>query len=62
MCIDESLAYSVIGCALRVHSNLDPSLLESVHQKALLIELNNAESLRIGREIHRIVNSYYSKH
>ena len=38
----EELAYTIIGCALKVHTKLGPGLLESVYQKALMIELDNA--------------------
>ena len=38
----QALAYEIIGCAMRVHQVLGPGLLESVYQKALLIELDNA--------------------
>lgn len=35
----DTLAYKVIGCAMKVHSKLGHGLLESVYKKALLIEL-----------------------
>ena len=31
----------IIGCAIEVHRNLGPGLLESVYEKALIIELQN---------------------
>ncbi len=37
----DELAYTIIGCALKVHAKLGPGLLESVYQKALMIELDN---------------------
>jgi GxxExxY protein len=45
----EELAYTIIGCALKVHTKLGPGLLESVYQKALMIELDN-ECLQIEEE------------
>lgn len=36
---NEQLSYKVIGCALEVHKNLGPGLLESVYEKALMHEL-----------------------
>ena len=32
----------IIGCAIEVHRNLGPGLLESVYEKALAIELNSS--------------------
>ncbi len=36
------ISEKIIGCAIEVHKNLDPGLLESVYEKALAIELNCA--------------------
>ena len=40
--METDLAYTVIGCAMNVYQKLGPGLLESVYQKALMIELDNA--------------------
>ena len=37
--MDKSLSFEVIGCAMRVHHNLGPGLLESIYEKAMMIEL-----------------------
>lgn len=39
--MDNDLAYTIIGCAMKVYQKLGPGLLESVYQKALMIELDN---------------------
>ncbi len=43
----KTLAYRTIGCAMKVYSKLGPGLLESVYQKAMLIELEKQD---IGAE------------
>ena len=62
--MDTNLAYTIIGCAMNVYQKLGPSLLESVYQKALMIELDNACLLCekevpinvVYNSIHRIKN------
>lgn len=48
--MDKELIYTIIGCVLKVHSKLGPGLLESVYQKALMIELDN-ECLSAEEEV-----------
>ncbi len=48
--MDEDLTYTIIGCALRVHAQLGPGLLESIYQKAMMIELDS-KSLLIEEEV-----------
>lgn len=38
----EELAYTVIRCAMDVYRKLGAGLLESVYQRALMIEIDNA--------------------
>ena len=38
----EELAYTVIGCAMDVYQKLGAGLLESVYQRALMIEIDKA--------------------
>lgn len=38
---DSELAYEIIGSAMDVYRKLGPGLLESVYQKAMMIELDN---------------------
>lgn len=37
-----SITEKIIGCAIEVHKNLGPGLLESIYEKALCIELKNS--------------------
>lgn len=39
---EDQLSYKIIGCAYDVFKKLGPGFLESVYEKALLIELKNA--------------------
>ena len=39
----EPLTNKIIGCAIEVHRELGPGLLESVYQECLVLELQNAE-------------------
>jgi len=48
--MEKDLTYTIIGCALKAHAKLGPGLLESVYQKAMMIELDN-ECLSAEEEI-----------
>ena len=37
----DDLTYKIIGCAIEVHKQLGPGLLESVYEKCLILELNS---------------------
>lgn len=46
----DSLSYAVIGCAMEVYKTLGPGLLESVYEKALLLELR-AEGFNVKSQV-----------
>lgn len=48
--MDDGISYKVVGCAMRVYQKLGPGLLESVYQKAMLVELDN-ECLLFDSEV-----------
>ena len=37
----DTLSKAIIGCAIEVHKNLGPGLLESAYEECLVFELNN---------------------
>ena len=48
----EPLTKRIIGCAIEVHRNLGPGLLESVYQDCLLVELADANlKVESGRPV-----------
>ncbi|MDF1612028.1 GxxExxY protein [Stygiobacter electus] len=46
-----SLAYKIVGCAIEVHKNLGPGLLESVYELCLIDELKN-NGLKVESQIY----------
>ena len=46
----DNLSYAVIGCAMEVYKTLGPGLLESVYEKALLLELR-AEGFNVKSQV-----------
>ena len=44
------LAYQIIGCAIEVHKELGPGLLESVYEECLYEELKN-QGLKVKRQV-----------
>ncbi len=45
------VSYKIVGCAIEVHKNLGPGLLESVYHSCLIEELRN-NSLNVQSQIH----------
>ena len=45
------LAYSIVGCAIEVHKNIGPGLLESVYKLCLMDELKSHQ-LPVSSEIY----------
>ncbi len=48
--IDDELTYRIIGCAMKVHATLGNGFQEVIYQRALAIEMRNAE-LQFQREL-----------
>lgn len=46
----ETLSHQIIGCAIKVHRNLGPGLLESIYEHALMYELALA-GIRAERQV-----------
>lgn len=47
--IENDLSSKIIGCAIEVHKQLGPGLLESAYQECLLYELKN-KGLKVQKE------------
>jgi len=45
------LAYKIVGCAIEVHNNLGPGLLESIYEKCLVEELKE-NKLNFDTQVH----------
>ena len=45
------IAYKIVGCAIEVHKQLGPGLLESVYETCLIDELNSA-GLKVQSQIY----------
>ena len=50
----ENLTNKIIGCAIKVHRILGPGFLESIYEKALVIELNKC-GLEIKQQYETII-------
>ena len=51
---DNEIGTRVIGCAIEVHRELGPGLLESVYKRAMVIELTDA-GLQVAQEVPVLV-------
>ncbi len=45
------LAYEIVGCAIEVHKQLGPGLLESVYEKCMIEELHN-KNLKVASQLY----------
>ena len=54
--IQDQLTYSIIGCAMKVHSTLGSGFQEVIYQRCLAIEMDSA-GLDFGREVDQPI--YY---
>ena len=52
------IAYEVVGCAIEVHKNLGPGLLESIYEKCMVEEIEN-RGLEVLSQV--IIPVYYKK-
>ena len=50
------IAFKIVGCAIKVHKELGPGLLESIYEECLIIELRNI-GLRVTSQ-ERIIPYY----
>jgi GxxExxY protein len=50
------IGYRIVGCAIEVHKELGPGLLESIYEESLIIELRNCELFVNSQE--RIIPYY----
>ena len=49
------LAYQIIGCAIEVHKELGPGLLESIYEECLYAELKK-QGINVKRQVEYYVN------
>ena len=56
---ENEISEKVIGCAIEVHRQLGPGLLESVYEEALCFSLINFNVPRLVDGVHRVVNNLH---